>query len=162
MGAARRGHNQQRHRPGAEAVSRPFSTVRKAPELYEWWAERSPVYRDSGTPEQLTWASGGNLQAMLSRKTSCTTNAISLLRAAEKREPEVASKILLQPPLIGRNGMGVTALPHVTNCFVVWKFAKNQAGAKQFLSDLIDNSRTGYEKSKGLQFSHLSFTAEAP
>ena len=110
------------------------------------------LYRDSGTPEQLTWASGGNVQAMLSRRTSCTTNAISLLRAAEKQEPEVANRIRLQPPLLGRNGMGVTALPHVTNCSVVWKFAKNQAGAKQFLADLIDSSKTGYEKSMGCNF----------
>lgn len=110
------------------------------------------LYRDSGTPDQLTWVSGGNVQAMLSRKTSCTTNAISLLRAAEKQEPEVASKIQLQPPLLGRNGMGVTALPHVTNCSAVWSFAKNQDGAKQFVADLIDNSRTGYEKSKGCNF----------
>jgi multiple sugar transport system substrate-binding protein len=110
------------------------------------------LYRDSGTPEQLSWASGGNVQAMLSRKTSCTTNAISLLRAAEKQEPQVASNIRLQPPLIGQNGMGVTALPHVTNCSVVWNFAKNQGGARQFLTDLIDNSRTGYEKSMGCNF----------
>ncbi len=110
------------------------------------------LYRDSGTPEQLTWAPGGNVQAMLSRKTSCTTNAISLLRVAEKQEPQVASNIRLQPPLLGRNGMGITALPHVTNCSVVWNFAKNQGGAKQFLADLIDNSKTGYEKSMGCNF----------
>jgi multiple sugar transport system substrate-binding protein len=110
------------------------------------------LYRDTGTPDQLTWTSGGNVQAMLSRKTSCTTNAISLLRAAEKQEPEVASKIQLEPPLLGRNGMGITALPHVTNCSAVWNFAKNQDGAKQFLSDLIDSSKTGYEKSMGCNF----------
>jgi multiple sugar transport system substrate-binding protein len=110
------------------------------------------LYRDSGAPEQLTWASGGNVQAMLARKTSCSTNAISLLRAAEKQDPQMASKIRLQPPLLGRNGMGITALPHVTNCSAVWNFAQNQDGARQFLADLIDNSRTGYEKSLGCNF----------
>jgi multiple sugar transport system substrate-binding protein len=48
--------------------------------------------------------------------------------------------------------MGVTALPHVTNCSVVWNFAQNQNGARQFLADLIDTSRTGYEKSLGVNF----------
>ena len=110
------------------------------------------LYQDSGSPEQLAWGAGGNVQAMLARKTSSTSNAINLLRAAEKQDPQVASKILLQPPLIGRNGMGVTALPHVTNCSVVWKFAENQAGAKEFLGDLVDSSRTGYEKSAGCNF----------
>jgi multiple sugar transport system substrate-binding protein len=35
---------------------------------------------------------------------------------------------------------------------VVWNFAQNQEGAKQFLADLIDNSKTGYEKSAGCNF----------
>src|SRR5712691_3146004 len=110
------------------------------------------LYQDSGSPEQLAWGPAGNVQAMLARKTSCTTNAISLLRAAEKQDPEIAKKILLQPPLLGRSGMGVTALPHVTNCSAVWNFAQNQEGAKKFLADLIDNSKAGYNKSLGCNF----------
>lgn len=110
------------------------------------------LYQTSGTPEQLTWGSGGNVRAMLARKTTCSTNAISLLRAAEKQDPAVAKQIRLQPPLLGRNGMGITALPHVTNCSAVWRFAQNQEGAKKFLGDLIDSSKTGYEQSKGCNF----------
>lgn len=106
--------------------------------------------QDAGTPEQLTWGPAGNARAMLSRKVSCTTNAISLLRTAEKESPELAKKIRLQPPLLG--SAGVTAFPHVTNCSVVWNFAQNQEGAKQFLADLIDKSKTVYEKSKGCNF----------
>ena len=110
------------------------------------------LYQDSGTPDQLSWGPAGNVQAMLARKTSASINAIGLLRAAEKQDSRVASKIWLQPPLLGTNGMGVTALPHVTNCSVVWNFAQNQDSAKQFLADLIDISRTGYEKSLGCNF----------
>jgi multiple sugar transport system substrate-binding protein len=110
------------------------------------------LYKDSGTPDQLAWGSGGNVRAMLARKTSCSANGISLLRAAEKQDPQLASKILLQPPLLGRNGMGVTALPHVTNCSVIWKFAQNQGGAKRFVADLVDSSKAGYEKSLGCNF----------
>jgi len=110
------------------------------------------LYRESGTPEQLTWASAGNVRAMLARKTSCSISGISLLRTAEKENPEIAKNIRLQPPLLGRNGMGVTALPHVTNCSAIWKFAQNQEGAKKFLIDLIDSSNAGYEQSKGCNF----------
>ena len=110
------------------------------------------LYRESGTPAQLTWGPSGNVEAMLARKTSSTTNAISLLRAAENQEPQIAGKLLIQPPVLGTNGMGVTALPHVTNCSVVWKFSRNQDGARQFLADLIDTSRAGYEKSLGCNF----------
>ena len=110
------------------------------------------LYRESGAPEQLAWGPEGNVHAMLARKTSSTANAISLLRAAERQAPQVASKIRLQPPLIGTNGMGVTALPHVTNCSVVWKFSRNQDAARQFVADLVDGSRLGYEKSLGCNF----------
>ena len=110
------------------------------------------LYQDSGSPEHLAWGPAGNVRAMLARKTSGTSNAISLLRMAEKQDPELAKKIRLQPPLLGRNGMGVTALPHVTNCSAVWNFAQNREGAKKFLADLIDNSKTGYNKSLGCNF----------
>ncbi|HET9281446.1 MAG TPA: carbohydrate ABC transporter substrate-binding protein [Candidatus Angelobacter sp.] len=110
------------------------------------------LYQQSGTPEQLTWSSTGNVRAMLARKTSCSINGISLLRTAEKENPKTANEIRLQPPLLGRNGMGITAMPHVTNCSAIWNFAQNQEGAKKFVGDLIDSSRTGYEQSKGCNF----------
>jgi multiple sugar transport system substrate-binding protein len=110
------------------------------------------LYQESGTPEQLTWGSGGSVRAMLAHKTSATINAISLLRAAEKQNPDVARQMWLQPPLMGASGMGVTGLPHVTNCSVVWNFTQDQAGASRFLADMVDTSRTGYEKSLGCNF----------
>src|SRR6266849_10895047 len=90
------------------------------------------LYRDAGSPEQLAWGPSDNVRAMLARKISATTHAITLLRAAEKQDPDVAKKILLQPL---RGSGGVIAVPHVTNCSVVWNFARNQAGARQFLAD---------------------------
>ena len=108
------------------------------------------LFQGAGTPEQLTWGPSGNVKAMLARKTSCTINAISLLRAAEKQDPEVAKKIMLTPPLKGSNT--IVAVPHVTNCSVVWNFAENREGAKQFLADLIDNSKNIYEQSQGCNF----------
>src|SRR5262249_6851515 len=94
--------------------------------------------QQAGTPEQLTWGTGGSAQAMLDRRASSAVNGISLLRAAEKQKPDVARRLWIQPPLIGTSGMGVTALPHVTNCSVVWNFAKNQTGASKFLADMVD------------------------
>jgi multiple sugar transport system substrate-binding protein len=108
------------------------------------------LYQDSGTPEQLTWGPASNVKAMLARKTSCTINSISLLRLAEKQDPELAKKIMPQPPLKGSNS--IVAVPHVTNCSVVWRFATNQDGGRKFLADLLDSSRAGYEQSKGCNF----------
>ncbi len=106
--------------------------------------------RDAGTPDEFDWGPSGNVVAMLARKTTCTTNAISLLRVAEKQNSELAKRIKLQPPLLGT--YGVTGFPQATNCSAVWKFAENQDSAKQFLADLIDSSRTGFEKSLSCNF----------
>lgn len=110
------------------------------------------IVKLSGTPEQLTWQSGGSARAMVAHKASASINAISLLRATEKENPEVGKLLWLQPPLLGASGMGVTALPHVTNCSSVWSFSQNQESASKFLADLIDGSRTSYEKSRGCNF----------
>ena len=78
--------------------------------------------------------------------------SVCLRDGGKTRPAPAARKIWIQPPLLGTNGVGVTALPHVTNCSVVWKFAQNQDGAKQFVADLIDSSRTGYAASLGINF----------
>lgn len=110
------------------------------------------IIRDSGTPEQITWGSGGSARAMVGHKASAAINAITLLRTAEKESPDVGKMLWLQPPLIGTSGMGITALPHVTNCSSIWNFSQNQEAASKFLADLVDSSRTGYEKSRGCNF----------
>lgn len=107
------------------------------------------LYEETGTPDQLSWGPSDNVKAMLARKTTCSVNAISLLRAAEQKDPELAKKILIQPPLLGTSGAGIVATPHITNCSAIWKFAQNQEDAKQFLIDLVDSAKTGYEQSKG-------------
>ena len=108
------------------------------------------VSRDAGTLDALSWQAGDNLQAMLSRKVSCTMSSIGLLRLAEKHAPEVAKRINIQPPLLG--SYGVTAFPYITNCSAVWKFSRNQPLATQFLAHLIDQSKATYEKSRGCNF----------
>jgi len=110
------------------------------------------LYRETGTPEQLTWGPAGNVRAMLARETSCSMNGVGLLRTAEKENPATAKQIWIQAPLLGRNGMGVTALPHVTNCSAIWNFAQNTEGAKRFVANLVDVSGDGYERSKGCNF----------
>ena len=108
------------------------------------------LYRDAGAPGEIAWSTTGNVHSMLARKISCTMGSISLLRIAEKQNPEFASKIRIQPPLLG--SYGVTAFPHVTNCAVVWEFSNNQVAAQQFLADMIDKSKTACEKSEGCNF----------
>jgi multiple sugar transport system substrate-binding protein len=108
------------------------------------------LYEEAGTPEALTWKPSANARAMLARKTSCTINAISLLRTAETENPDLARHIMFRPPM--RGPAGVVAAPHVTSCSAVWSFAENKDGAKQFLVDLIGNFGTVFQKSRGCNF----------
>lgn len=110
------------------------------------------LYRETGTPEQLAWGPAGNVRAMLAHRTSCSMNGVGLLRTAEKEDPATAKQIWIQTPLVGQNGMGVTALPYVTNCSAIWNFAENTEGAKGFVAKLVEVSGDGYEKSKGCNF----------
>jgi len=77
-------------------------------------------------------------------------SAISLLRGVEQKHPDIAKNILVRPPLLG--AAGIMATPYVTSCSVIWSFAENKDGAKQFLSDFVDNFRTAYEKSRCCSF----------
>ncbi len=44
------------------------------------------------------------------------------------------------------------AAEHVMNCYVIWKFAENIDGAKQFLVDLVDHFASVFEKSEFYNF----------
>jgi len=94
------------------------------------------LYQESETPEVFTWDESSNNRAMLAGKISYTMNAISITRAAEKDNPEMSKKIWLCPALRGparRMSPG-----NVVNYYVIWEFAENKEGAKQFLVDLVD------------------------
>jgi len=108
------------------------------------------IFDDSGAAEQLAWGPGAAARAMLARKTSCTMSNICLMRTAERENPELAKHMRLSPPLLGHDS--IFAFPHVTSCSAVWKFAENPEGAKQFLVELIDSSKSIYEKSGGASF----------
>src|SRR3546814_17141517 len=43
-------------------------------------------------------------------------------------------------------------MEHVMDCYVIWKFAKNIDGAKQFLVDYIDHFRDGFMNSQFYNF----------
>jgi multiple sugar transport system substrate-binding protein len=95
------------------------------------------LYEETMTPEVFTWDPSSNNRMILSGRASFVCNAISVTRTAEKDDPEMAKKIGLTPAL--RGPVRRIAAEHVMNCYVVWKFAENPDGAKQFLADLIDH-----------------------
>jgi multiple sugar transport system substrate-binding protein len=108
------------------------------------------LYRETMTPEVFTWDPASNNRMMLAGRASFVCNAISVVRTAEKDNPEVAKKIGLVSALQGPARR--IAAEHVMNCYVIWKFAENIDGARQFLVDLVDQFATVFRESEFYNF----------
>lgn len=108
------------------------------------------LYKETMTPEVFTWDPASNNRMMLAGRASFVCNAISVTRTAEKENPAIAKKIGLVPALQGP--VRRIAAEHVMNCYVIWKFAQNIDGAKQFLVDLVGHFSDVFTKSEFYNF----------
>ncbi len=104
------------------------------------------VFKESETDEVFTWDPSSNNRAMLAGRLSYTMNAISITREAERENSAYNSRIWLSPALKGPARRYAAA--HVMNCYVVWEFAENKEGAKQFLVDLIGQYAAAFRASE--------------
>ena len=118
------------------------------------------LYKESMTPEVFTWDPASNNRMMLAGRASFVCNAISVTRTAEKQNPELAKKIGLVPALQGP--VRRIAAEHVMNCYVIWKFAENIDGAKQFLVDLVDHFVKVFQESEFYNFPCYPSTVPEP
>jgi len=108
------------------------------------------LYKETMTAEVFTWDVSSNNRFMLAGKGSLALNAISITRSAEKDVPEMSKKIqLAKSPAGPVRRMG---LEHVMGVYVIWRFAENKEGAKQFLIDLVGNFRTAFLESEFYNF----------
>jgi multiple sugar transport system substrate-binding protein len=102
------------------------------------------IYRAGMTEDVLTWDSSSNNRYLAEGRGSLIINAVSALRAIEAQDPGLAAKIQLLPTPEGPTGRhGV----YGTGTYVIWKFARNQEAAKQFLVDLALDYRKAFERS---------------
>jgi multiple sugar transport system substrate-binding protein len=108
------------------------------------------LYKDCETPEVFSWDPSSNNRGILAGKLSYVANAISVTRSAEKDNPEMSKQIQIRPALKGP--VRRIAAEHVMSCYVIWDFAENKEGAKQFLVDLIDNFETAFKASEFYNF----------
>jgi len=108
------------------------------------------LYKETETAEVFTWDPASNNRMMLAGRASFIQNAISVPRTAEKESPAMAAKIGLVPALKGP--VRRIAAEHVMNCYVIWKFADNIDGAKQFLVDLVGHFGSVFQESEFYNF----------
>jgi multiple sugar transport system substrate-binding protein len=108
------------------------------------------LYKQCETPEVFSWDVSSNNRGILSGRLSFVQNAISVTRAAEKDNPEMSRLIQLTPALKGP--VRRIAAEHVMDCYVIWNFAENKDGAKQFLVDLVDSFSIAFGASEFYNF----------
>jgi multiple sugar transport system substrate-binding protein len=108
------------------------------------------LYDEAEGPEVLTWKTASNAKALLSGAVSCTLNSISVGREAERKQPPRSGRIMFSPAI--HAGAGALAPPHITQCYVIWDFAENKEGAKQFLIDLVANFMQVFQASEFCNF----------
>jgi multiple sugar transport system substrate-binding protein len=108
------------------------------------------LYKETETAEVFTWDPSSNNRGILSGKLSFVLNAISVTRAAEKDNPEMSRQIQLTPALKGP--VRRISCEHVMDCYVIWNFADNIAGAKQFLADYMDTFGDAFKASEFYNF----------
>jgi multiple sugar transport system substrate-binding protein len=108
------------------------------------------LFEETMTPEVLAWDASSNNRFMLAGKGSLALNAISITRTGENKKIPVADKIWLAKAAAGP--VRRIGLEHVMDVYVIWKFADNIEGAKQFLVDYIGNFRQGFLASEFYNF----------
>jgi multiple sugar transport system substrate-binding protein len=116
------------------------------------------LYEEAMTPEVLAWDPSSNNRAMIAGQSSLVLNAISITREAENKNLPIQKDIWLAKAAKGP--VRRIGLEHVMNCYVIWNFARNIDGAKQFLIDYIDNFEQGFLASQFYNFP--SFPSTVP
>lgn len=103
------------------------------------------LYEETMTDEVFTWDASSNNRQMLAGNGSLTLNAISITRTGEKQQIPIVDHISLAKAAKGP--VGRIGLHHLIDVYVIWDFAKNIEGAKQFLVDYVGHSRKVFQAS---------------
>lgn len=107
------------------------------------------LYEESMTKEAAWYSYKWNMNSMISGELSLTSDINIITRTAEMRLHEMSPKIQLaktpEGPVrrLGSNRMA---------CYLIWKFAENIEGAKQFLVDYVGNFQKVFLASRFLYF----------
>jgi multiple sugar transport system substrate-binding protein len=113
----------------------------KSPAALEAFKFVKALYEETMTADVLTWDPASNNRLMLEGVGSLVLNAISITRTAENIKLPVGEQFWLAPV---PQGPVRRLTPTWLQTYVIWKFAKNIDGAKQFLVDYIGQFRQGF------------------
>ena len=108
------------------------------------------LFREAMTDEVFTWDPSSNNRLLLAGRGSLALNAISITRTGENQRIPISDRIWLAKAAEGPAGR--LGLQHLVNVYVIWKFAENPDGAKQFLIDYTSEFRRAFIASEFYNF----------
>jgi multiple sugar transport system substrate-binding protein len=100
------------------------------------------LYDEAMTRDVLTWDAASNNRFMLNGEGCLTLDTVSIARASENMNLPLADDLRLAKVPAGPAGRLGPAFSFFT--YIIWNFAENIDGAKQFLVDYIGHSREAF------------------
>jgi multiple sugar transport system substrate-binding protein len=100
------------------------------------------LYEEAMSVDVLTWDAASNNRFMLNGEGCLTLDTVSIARASEKMKLPLADDLQLAEVPAGPAARLGPAFSSFT--YVIWSFAENIGGAKQFLVDYIGQSREAF------------------
>ena len=143
---------------GATEMDEAGKIAINSPQTIEAIKLGTALFREAMTPEVLSWSSSSNNQFLLSGTGSLVMNGISVIRTAEKSNPNLGKKMAIWKAAAGPVRR---LLPtNIINSYALWKFSPSIDLAKKFLIDLIGAHSTAFTKSE--LYNIPSFPGAAP
>ncbi len=138
------------HSYGASVQDEEGRPVLRSPQTLEAIRYVKALYEEAMTDEIFTWDPSSNNRLLLAGRGSLALNAISITRTGENQRIPVANRILLAKAAAGP--VRRVGLQHLLDVYVIWKFAANIDGAKQFLVDYVGDFREAFLASQFYNF----------
>jgi multiple sugar transport system substrate-binding protein len=118
------------------------------------------LFDEGMTPEVFSWDDASDNRYLASGVACWIHDAISAYRTTEDTNPDVFKNTFIGLEPAGPGGKRVSVC--APNIFMVWKFSKNQQGAKEYLTALLDADKDGMVASRGYNMPFLNDNAKKP
>ena len=110
------------------------------------------LYDEGMTPEVFSWDDASDNRFLASGVASWIHDAISAFHSTRITNPKVFEQTFVVPEVAGPGGIWNVGEPNV---WAIWKFSKNVAAAKEFITHLTENQKEAMEASLGYNMPFL-------
>src|SRR5207237_1368795 len=118
------------------------------------------LFDEGMTPEVCAWDDASDNRYLASGVACWIHDAISAYRTTEDTNPDVFKNTHIGMEPAGPGGKRVSVSS--ANVYMVWKFAKNQQAAREFLTYFLDEGPEGMKQSRGYNMPYLLGQAKKP